>query len=91
MLKLQPREREYLFEINAISKDQDDSLIFVGMTKNEAVWYLDYLQSSFKGRVDRDGENEARYLSLHDKNEDARRAILASESLMQSFPSIDEQ
>lgn len=85
MLNLQARERDYLFEICALSKDQDDNLVFVGMTVNDSIWYIKYLQESFAGMVDRADDSQARYLALHAKHEDARRALLASESLMRSF------
>lgn len=91
MLKFQSREREYLLNIHAIAKDQNDNLIFVGMTIDESVWYSQYLEQSFNGIANRGSDDEIRYLSLHDKNEAARRAILASESLMQSHLFIEEQ
>lgn len=85
MLKFQPNERAYLSEIRALSQDQDDNEVFVGMTVSESVWYAEYLAKSFQGTVARDDEAQARYISLHNQHEDARRAVLAAESL--SWPS----
>lgn len=85
MLEFQPRERAYLSGIRALSQDQDDNVVFVGMTAAESVWYANYLEESYKGTVERGDEAEARYLALHDQHEEARRTVLASESLMQSF------
>lgn len=90
MLKFQPREREYLSNIYAISNDQNQNLVFVGMTLEESIWYSQFLEKSFKGIADRSSDDEQRYLFLHDKNEEARRTILASESLLQSLSSSDE-
>ncbi|MCX5592414.1 hypothetical protein [Alcaligenes endophyticus] len=91
MLELQPRERAYLLEIRALAKDQNNNLVFVGMTANDSLWYSKYLAESFKGTVDRNDDGQARYLSLHDQHEEARRTLLASESLMQSTPAVTEQ
>lgn len=89
MLKFQSHEREYLLTIYAISQNQNGDLVFVGMTENESVWYSQYLEKSFEGITNRNSDDEARYLLLQDKNEEARRTLLASESLMQSHSSID--
>lgn len=85
MLEFQPRERAYLMEIGALCKDQDDNTVFVGMTANESLWYANYLEESFNGSVARADEAEARYLALHDQHEEARRTVLASESLLRSL------
>ncbi len=85
MLEFQPRERAYLAEIRALSQDQDDNVVFVGLTVDESVWYANYVEQSYKGDVARGDEAEARYLALHDQHEEARRTVLASESLMQSL------
>ncbi len=90
MLELQPRERAYLLEIRALTEDQNEKLVFVGMSADDSIWYANYLEKSFKGIAQRDSEKEARYLSLHDQHEQARRAVLASESLMKSLPSITQ-
>jgi len=84
MLKLQPDARAYLLEIRALSTDKDDNDVFVGMTLAESVWYQDYLEESFEGTADRHDRSQAKYLALHDKHEEARKAVLASESLMQT-------
>lgn len=80
-----------MLNIYAISQNQNGDLVFVGMTENESVWYSQYLEKSFEGITNRDSDDEARYLLLQEMNEEARRAILASESLMQSHSSIDDQ
>ncbi|MBY6346322.1 hypothetical protein E5C31_10150 [Providencia rettgeri] len=85
MLEFQPRERAYLSGIHALSQDQDNNEVFVGMTAAESVWYANYVQQSYKGEVTRGDEAEARYLALHDQHEQARCAVLAAESLLQSF------
>lgn len=88
MLELLPREREYLLAIRALSTNQDDKLVFVGMTESDSVWYAKYLAESFQGNVARNDDQQTRYLSLHEQHEEARRTILASESLMPSHPTL---
>ena len=85
MLEFQPRERAYLSGIRALSHDQDDNEVFVGLSLTESIWYANYVEQSYKGDVVRGDEAEARYLALHDQHEQARRAVLAAESLLQSF------
>lgn len=85
MLEFQPPMRAYLSEIRALSKDQDNNDVFIGMTVTESTWYADYLEASFQGTVARSDDAEAKYLALHDKHEEARRTVLAGESLMRSF------
>ncbi|MFA7668572.1 MAG: hypothetical protein WCX93_04415 [Burkholderiaceae bacterium] len=84
MLTLQPGARAYLTEIRALSTDEDGNVLFVGLTAKESVWYQEYLQASFAGTADRAVESEEKYLALHDKHEEMRRTVLASESLMRS-------
>lgn len=84
MLQLQPDARAYLSEIRALSTDEDDNEVFIGMTLTESVWYQNYLEQSFSGTANRSEESEAKYLALHDKHEEARRTVLAGESLMQA-------
>ena len=81
MLKFEPNDRAYLSEIRALSTDQDDNEIFVGMTVSESVWYANYVQESFNGTVTRDDAAQDRYISLHTQHEEMRRTILAAESL----------
>lgn len=83
MLEFQPGARAYLLEIRALSKDGNDNDVFVGMTAKESVWYQDYLERSFSGAVDRSDGSQEKYLALHDKHEEARRTVLAGETLMQ--------
>ncbi|MDX3893677.1 hypothetical protein [Pusillimonas sp.] len=85
MLKFEPGARAYLSEIRALSKDGDDHEVFVGMTVKESVWYQNYLEESFGGTADRSDGSEEKYLALHDKHEEARRTVLAGESLMRSL------
>lgn len=84
MLQLQPGARAYLSEIRALSTDQDDNEVFIGMTLTESVRYQNYLEQSFSGTADRSDESETKYLALHDKHEEARRTVLAGESLMRA-------
>lgn len=84
MLKLQPDARAYLSEIRALSTDKDDNVVFVGLTAKESVWYADYLEASFNGNTDRDEASQEKYFALQDKHEEARRTVLAGESLMRS-------
>ncbi|AEC20056.1 hypothetical protein PT7_1516 [Pusillimonas sp. T7-7] len=84
MLKFQPGARAYLSEIRALSTDKDDNVVFVGMTVEESIWYQDYLEESFNGAADRHDGSQEKYLELHDKHEEARKTVLAEESLMQS-------
>jgi hypothetical protein len=85
MLKFEPDARAYLLEIRALSTDRDDNDVFVGMTVEESVWYADYLEASFSGAFDRTERSEQKYLALHDKHEEARRTVLAGESLMRPY------
>ncbi|HEY9280407.1 MAG TPA: hypothetical protein VIP51_10075 [Eoetvoesiella sp.] len=84
MLEFQPGARAYLSEIRALSTDKDNNEVFVGMTIKESVWYQNYLEESFRGTADRSDGSEERYLALHDKHEEARRTVLAGESLMRA-------
>jgi len=83
-LKFEPQARAYLIEIRALSTDREDNDVFVGLTFEESVWYANYLEESFAGTSDRSDRSEKKYLALHDKHEEARRTILAGESLMRS-------
>ncbi len=82
MLEFQPGARAYLSEIRALSTDEDDNEVFVGMTIKESIWYQNYLEESFSGTADRLDGSQEKYLALHDKHEEARRTVLAGESLM---------
>ena len=84
MLEFQPGARAYLAEIRALSIDKDNNEVFVGMTIKESAWYANYLEESFSGTADRTDESEEKYLALHDKHEEARRTVLAGESLMRA-------
>lgn len=85
MLEFQPRERAYLESIHALSQDQDSNEVFVGLSLTESIWYANYVKQSYQGDVARGDEAEARYLALHEQHEQARCAVLAAESLLQSF------
>ena len=84
MLKFQPGARAYLSEIRALSTDKDDNEVFVGLTIQESLWYANYLEESFSGNADRLDGSQEKYLALHDKHEEARRTVLAGESLMRT-------
>jgi len=84
MLKFQPGARAYLSEIRALSTDKDDNEVFVGLTAKESLWYANYLEESFSGNIDRFDGSQEKYLALHDKHEEARRTVLAGESLMRA-------
>ena len=84
MLNLEPAARAYLIEIRALSTDRENNDVFVGMTFKESVWYANYLEESFSGTADRSDQTEQTYLALQDKHEEARRTVLAGESLMRS-------
>ncbi len=87
MLQFQPAEREYLSNIRALSKDQENNEVFVGLTIRESVWYADYLEASFRGTADRNDGSQEKYLALQDRHEEARRAVLAADSLMLMYES----
>jgi len=82
MLKLEPAAQAYLSEIRALSTNQNDKLVYVGLTEAESIWYANYLEASFQGDTDRSDGSEEKYLALQDKHEEARRTVLAGESLM---------
>ena len=85
MLEFQPGARAYLSEIRALSTDKDDNEVFVGMTIKESAWYQNYLEESFSGTADRFDGSQEKYFALHDKHEEARRTVLAGESLMRNL------
>lgn len=85
MLKLEPGARAYLSEIRALSTDKDDNDVFVGLTVKESIWYADYLEESFSGTADRQDGSQEKYLALHDRHEEARRTVLAGESLLRTL------
>lgn len=85
MLKLEPGARAYLSEIRALSTDKDDNDVFVGLTVKESIWYADYLEESFSGNADRLDGSQEKYLALHDRHEEARRTVLAGESLLRTL------
>lgn len=80
MLEFQPGARAYLSEIRALSTDKDDNEVFVGLTIKESVWYQNYLEASFSGTANRVDGSQEKYLALHDKHEEARQAVIATES-----------
>ena len=84
MLKLEPAAQAYLSEIRALATDQNDKLVYVGLTEAESLWYANYLEASFQGDADRSDGSEGKYLALQDRHEEARRTVLAGESLMRS-------
>lgn len=89
MLEFQPGARAYLSEIRALSTDGNDNEVFVGLTISESLWYQNYLEASFSGTANRHDGSEEKYLALQDKHEEARRTVLATESLMRTIePSI---
>lgn len=89
MLEFQPGARAYLSGIRALSTDKENNEVFVGMTIKESVWYQNYLEASFNGTADRSDGSDEKYLALHNKHEEARRTVLAGESLMRAqYPAI---
>ncbi|AQS50472.1 hypothetical protein ACBP93_08100 [Paenalcaligenes hominis] len=89
MLLLESREREYLLEICALTEDQNNNLVFVGMTLDDSIWYYHYLESSFKGMAHRDAEHEARYIALQTAHEQERCSILAADSLLRPLVPVN--
>ncbi len=83
MLEFQPGARAYLSKIRALSADQDDKVVFVGLTAKESVWYANYVQDSFSGNADRSHGSQEKYLALMDRHEEARLAVIADEDLTQ--------
>ncbi len=79
MLEFQPGARAYLLTIRALSTDGDGNDVFVGMTLKESTWYQQYLDESFYGDADRTDGSQEKYLSLQDKHESARLAVIAEE------------
>lgn len=79
MLELKPGARAYLLAIRALSTDGEGNEIFVGMTLRESTWYQQYLDESFYGDPDRTDGSQEKYLSLQDRHESARLAVIAEE------------
>lgn len=77
MLEFKPGARAYLSKIKALSTDKDDKDVFVGLTATESAWYAKYLKASFSGNLDRTCANQEKYLTLLDRHEKARQAIVA--------------
>lgn len=84
MLEFQPAARAYLSKIKALSTDQHDKVVFVGLTAKESVWYADYLQESFNGQADRTGTSQEKYLALLDRHEKARQELVADQDPMRA-------
>jgi len=80
MLEFQPEARAYLLQIRALSTDEDDNDVFVGLSVKESVWYANYLEASFNGTADRSEGPQNRYFALQDRHEAARQAVLADEA-----------
>lgn len=79
MLKFEPGARAYLAEIRALSTDQDDNDVFVGMTMEESTWYQGYVEASFSGTANRCDGSQEKYLELQDRHESARLRVIEAE------------
>ncbi|MBV7481389.1 hypothetical protein [Bordetella sp. BOR01] len=79
MLKFEPGARAYLSEIRALSTDEDDNDVFVGMTVEESTWYQGYVEKSFGGTANRFDGSQEKYLELQDKHETARLRVIETE------------
>ena len=82
MLDLSDSEREQLTEMRALSYDSDGREVFIGLTQEETIRYLQHRRKFRTGQRDR--EARAEYLQLHDKHERARLQVLGMEHTLRS-------
>lgn len=79
MFRFSDSERVYLTEMRAISTDGDGNEVLVGLSLEETAWYMEHSRRFLTSERDRNSENRARYLQLHDKHEIARLGIVGAE------------
>lgn len=70
-------ERAYLDEMRMLSTDNAGNEIFVGLTVEESMAYYKFSRPSH--RFNGDDEEQERYLSLNEKMQRARFAVLGAE------------
>lgn len=80
MFEFTEKERAFLSEMHAITTDGSGREVLVGLTADETTTYMT-LTRKFASQPLRPDENEV-YLSLHDKHESARIAVLAAENVL---------
>ena len=79
---LPEEEQNYFREMRAIVKDDEGREVLVGLTAEESSVYLSYLQRMKTGQ--RDAEETAEYLRLHEKHNNARFQVLGAEHVLRT-------
>lgn len=78
MAKISDDDRAYLSEMRAIATDKNGNETLVGLTEEETEFYLDYSRRSILGQTTE--EERDRYITLNDRHEPARTAVISAES-----------
>lgn len=76
-MKFETHERDYLNEMRMLSTDNQGNEIFVGLTVEESEEY--FKLTRLDGRDSGDAQARSRYLTLYEKHERARLAVLGAE------------
>ena len=76
------KDRTFLTELRAITKDAQGREVLVGLTEQETAFYMEYSRRRLKGEGDPSGRD--RYLELSEKHELARLSILGAEQQLRT-------
>lgn len=79
---LSDERRAFLKEMRSINKDNKGREVLVGLTVDETSFYLTYLEQSIVGETNQ--EDGPKFLTLHDKHEKARLAVLGVEHILRT-------
>lgn len=94
-LDLSEGERSFLTDTRALSIDLNSDEILVGLSRDESLWYLDWISRDTARRRDRSlrdttWEEQDRYLELQGRHEAARLQVIGAESAKRVFnPTIN--
>ena len=80
MVELGDSERAYMVEMRMLTTDALGQETMVGLTPDEADFYILYARARGSGSGSHDAESRDRYLELHDKHERARLTLLMAEN-----------
>ncbi len=82
MIDFSDDERAYLFEMRRLTKDSQGMEVFVGLTRDETVFYVAYSKKSLLRQED--PQEISRYLELQQKHERARLSVIDAEAEIRS-------
>ncbi len=80
MVELGDSERAYMTEMRMLTVDTQGHETLVGLTLDEADFYILYSRARGSGTGSHDDDARDRYLELHDKHERARIMVLMAEN-----------